>query len=70
MIEVDTINIWYSPGIRKWNVCSLRPVSNGILPMLIERERLQFDTFVEAINYVTENLKGIYNHDTIDSQSN
>lgn len=70
MIDVDTINIWYSPNIRKWSVCSLQPISDGILPVLLERERLQFDTFVEALNYVTENLKGVANHDRIDAKSN
>lgn len=42
----DTINIWYSPNVKRWNVCALVP-EHGYLV----RDRHSFESLEEALAF-------------------
>lgn len=57
-LPVETINIWWSPEIKKWSACALvvAPVTDG--DELLKRVKTRHDTFQQALDEVTKAYKG------------
>lgn len=51
---VDTVNIWYSPQVDRWNVCALVLLQDGNL----KRTKACFPTFEQAVLFASSNFKG------------
>lgn len=49
---VDTVNIYYSPSISKWNVCALLTCDNNLL----KRKKFVAESFDECLKYVSDNF--------------
>ena len=60
-VEVDTVNIWYSVNVKKWNVCALEIVEDEdtrASDQMRRRRKKSFDKFEEAVEYVKETYSG------------
>lgn len=54
--RVDTVNIWYSPGIKRWVVCALVVPFSRASHLI--REKTRHVTFAKAVRFAAKSYKG------------
>jgi hypothetical protein len=56
-LPIDSVNVWYSPHIKKWSVCALVRVDTSNLPGVLFRRKTTHKSLKLAMTYIKDSYK-------------